>query len=351
MLLGKNTVAEWVCSHLFNLDYQFVEKVPIHNIDRETSWLNVARMGRRRNDEWISELATDLRAGAELPSPVLIYLTNDCQVGDRMVKAGTYLVAGGNHTIASEWEILGEKTTSAYVVKTDDKTVLDSLPIMLNAKGKVIDPPSRDEVIATAADQVEKHGHSPADVSRAMSISATGLSQELQARRVVKRLLALGLKAEHIKKTTLVKIHPILSQDDDIVKEAAKAIIRLKMTSDEVADFIRLLKKQRSRDDRLAFIDKQSAYHAPTVGANGKGSPTSNGSATAQRRISFMVSSEASRSDKLLRQIENHFGDKKNVYECGYTSATQIKAAEQGFRAVKELFTRLAKSAKASLGH
>lgn len=216
------------------------EGPPTADINFEVSLNNQARIGKRVNDDWVTEIGIAMLDGAEMPMPIL-----------EKMKSGWFIWGGIHRTSAAKG--IGELHVPCYLVKITDDRMRDIFPRVLNTvhgHGE-----SREHVLEHAKYLVEKHGFSTKEVSKFCGIKEEWLVVAVRAGGVAVQLDGLGVKAKDFPKTTLIALSP-LGVNANVLKATAKLLREEDLAGDRAKQVIDDVKRYNTERQQLDEVSR-----------------------------------------------------------------------------------------------
>ncbi len=268
----------------FGLEWT-IEDWPIKSLDMEASWHNQARISCPKHPDWIEKYKLAFERGDVFPM-IFVLVTP--------AHSTKPLIAAGNHRTGGA-DAAGLKSVKAYTIRTEDDYVIDQLPRVLNyAEGLAISPA---EMLEQAVDCVRRYKRELKQVADIYGVSYFNLRDKVLARTVGDRLQEVGVNADRINDTVRKKIN-VLSDNDNVMRSAAKFIIDTRATTEEAATFIDRLREHRTEASRLAFVEDQRRLQlvpqpAPSSSTvNGMTPPVKNKQSSHQRFLAWLTAGE-----------------------------------------------------------
>lgn len=236
---------------------EFTEKtVALGDIDWNASRTNGARLNDPLNEELKEEYKTAMARGDRFPK-IVVFETKG---------AKPLVIAGGNHRGHAAKDN-GVDKVPAYVVKTNDKAVLDLLPRVFNRDhGKRMD---RDEAIQHAMYAVDTYGFEPKKAEEAFGLSKGTVSSELRVRAVKRLLEKNNIKAAVIPKSSLKYLSGL--NNDNVALHAGRITIDGRLGSEQVCEMVKEVRKNKTEASQ---IGKLAEYEKKIGVAKNPGPPT-----------------------------------------------------------------------------
>lgn len=260
------------------------EGVPIAEINWELSEEQQARIGKKKNDDWVMEMALASENGAEFPMPIL------------QKEKGQYIIHGGVHRCYMA-KLRGELTIPCYQVKITDIRTLDIFPRAINTVHGHRE--SREAELTHAKYLAEKHGWNAEQLSKWMNIPISQISVALRVGKVEDKLKEIGIKTDHLSKTILVSLSP-LTGNNNVLKNVVKLLKDNDLAGDRAKQVIDDAKKCQTEKQCLAEIERWR-----TILEVRKPKTNSKGELPAKRKNRGTFIDLLTRMEKFLEGIKN----------------------------------------------
>lgn len=233
-----------------------VEEVSIDDIDWKESEKNHARTGLPVYSEAVTQYSHDMKNGDSFPMTVLR------RVGKK------FITMSGNHRLPSA-KAIGVKTVSAYVIVSDDETVIVDLPRMLHER--LVDV-SKEDRLVFASDQIRRTGCSVASAADNFGVSAYVLRSFIAADETRTRLVSSGVSGAEKLPIKILETLSRLGGNSNVQKAAAVIVCQGRLNGDETANFVNEIRGKTAGElSQMSVVEAM----AKEVGLNGaiKASP------------------------------------------------------------------------------
>ena len=213
--------------------------IPIAEINWELSLAHQARIGKKVNEDWVTEMANAALAGNEFPMIIV------------QKEKGYYIIHSGIHR-ASMARSLGELVLPCYMVRITDERILDVFPRAINtANGH---PEGREATIEHAKYIIERHGYPTESVAKWLGLKPDWIVTALRAGQVENRLAEIGIKTV-FPKTTLIALSP-LAGNNNVLKAVVKLLKDKDLAGDRAKQVIDDTKRGQTERAQIAEIDR-----------------------------------------------------------------------------------------------
>jgi ParB-like chromosome segregation protein Spo0J len=214
----------------------FVNSMDLSQINRELSLRNQARLATPLSEETVDGYAQAMENGDQFP-PIVVY-----QRG-----AGKYVVIDGNHRVEAAHRT--DTPLGAYVVEKPTDEQIAVLTYEANARSGL--PVSVEDKIQQAVHLVEL-GASRPEAARLLGIKVSRVEYAMSAARADKRLQDLGVDLSKMSESTRRRLGFI--SNDNVLKEAATAVIDHSLRLIDLDDIIPLINSERTEATQIAAI-------------------------------------------------------------------------------------------------
>jgi hypothetical protein len=204
---------------------------------------NLARIPQNDQVEIGYDIACAMENGDAIPMLVLLKKNQD-----------QFIVFAGHHRIAAV-RLCSAKTITAYIIESDDEKVLKTLPFSLNPARR---EQSRHERIVLAIASMDS-GLTIEQVSSLFSISVQSIRDEKKLQETRLELRNLGIRENLLTDTSVVELGRI--KNTNILPAAARVVAIAKLTTDEVKQFCRAIRNEKTESQMSAVVaQKEKLY-------------------------------------------------------------------------------------------
>lgn len=214
-----------------------VSDVKLSEIDWAASRTNGARLNDPLNDDLVIEYALAMERGDGFPMVVL------------MKKGSHYIILSGNHRMAAAKEI-GIAEVKAYVIETDDSSVIEILPRVLNRlHGKRQD---KSEALLHAVYAVDQFGWEPKKASEMFGLHKGAVADFIRIRETRTALEKNGVKTAALKDSHVRTLSVI--KNENVQSAAARIAVNTGMTGDLLEELTKSVKAQKTEATAMGVI-------------------------------------------------------------------------------------------------
>jgi hypothetical protein len=208
------------------VEYVYLEKVPIDDINAAAGLRNQARLDEPVDDALQNNYADRMKAGDQFPPLVL----------HRPSQRGKFVPLDGNQRLgASNRPGVGKKWWDAYLVQCDDPVVIDRITWTFNNKvnGKRLTP---EEAMEHALTFVMKHGWEILAAATQWGVNKSTLANRLSQERV--RIVldknkvhrGASFSSDHYK-----RLAPLLRLGEDVLTQVGKVVASAGLSTTDCA--------------------------------------------------------------------------------------------------------------------
>jgi hypothetical protein len=253
----------------YGLEYDYVEALPLEQIDVQKSLRNQARLNLPTDEEAIAQYAQAMREGMCFP-PLILWRPGK----------GKWVVVDGNQRLHAMLR-LKLKSSDAYLLKSADPRVIDRVTWSWNnrANGRRISP---EEALEHAVSFVRQYKVPAAEAALEWGVKERVLEDRIRLDNARDTLRSHGVKVT----ATLTEQHlrvmnPLLKVGEDVFCNAVQAVCSVGATSDEAADFTREVTRASTVEAKLQkiadYVQSDKAQERRAETKNGTVKVKSNG--------------------------------------------------------------------------
>jgi len=234
----------------FGVRWEYTPALQLNEIDKRASLTNMGRIGLPIDEAWLEMLIIALEQGDEFEAIVVYKSTR-----------GQYVIIDGNHRYIAA-ERVGLEALDAYIVDVQGDAALvaamtssanpagGSKPVMLEAR------------VELGMNLVNRFGFEATDAARMVRVREKQLQRAIRADRTEKKLRVLGLDTTPLKRSHLIYLHTL--RDEDVMLETARLVADAKLTVDKTDAFVREIREEPTKEQKLAKINGERAK--PQIG-------------------------------------------------------------------------------------
>ncbi len=245
------------------LPVNYVEKIPLKDIDPNKGLRNQARLEEPLNTDLVDDYERALEAGDEFPALVLV----------RSSARSKWGLIDGNHRLAArlrcQLKFKGkekEKMSSvdAYVVECADQFVVDRVTWTFNdsVNGVRNSNNSRHQHGLTL---VRKYGMSIKDAAQQVHVKYGTLANILKIEQVRDIAAKQGIDTRKVSDDRLRSVAPLIDLGEDVVGSALNIINSNGLNQEQCAEMIVKVKEARTHNAKLEALEDYK--HKPEVAA------------------------------------------------------------------------------------
>jgi hypothetical protein len=229
------------------VDFEFIPAVPIEKFDTKASIGNQARLTKPLNQDTVIEYALAMLDDAKFPG-VICYRN----------EVGMYVLISGNHRIHAAGpgkDAANLETFGAYVVKTQDKFILERL--IRSANNLEGMRPSREESIAQAVYLVQNRGMTAVSAAAQFHVPPEAVGRALRENKTKQRLATLGEDPGQFGAATLTSLHAIAS--DKVLKPVAELVREATLYGPVLDAFLKEVRGSKDEATQLSVVSQWRA--------------------------------------------------------------------------------------------
>lgn len=226
------------------VQWEYLESLPLDQIDAVKSIRNQARLDTPLDEELIDSYAAMDRDGSESP-PLVLWRPGK----------GKWVLIDGNQRYAAKHRNM-RQTTDAYTVLSQDPRIIDRLTWTWNnlVNGRRI---TQDEAMEHAVSYVRKYGLAIKDAAKEWGVGESTLSMRLkieEGRTILgQRNIRLPIP---ISDKTVKVLSPLIGLGEDIFADAAMAVSSIGATGDDIEDLVRNIKAAKTSEAKAEVIQQ-----------------------------------------------------------------------------------------------
>lgn len=226
------------------LEWEYVESVPLADIDQQKSLRNQARLDTPVSEELIDAYTEADKEGYQFPAIVLW----------RPGK-GKWLVVDGNHRLIVKIRS-NQNAIDAYVIANNDPKVIDRLTWTFNnlVNGKRL---SQEEAMQHAVSFVQKYGATLADATKEWKVPYAQLATRIRVNEGKETLQKHNIKITPVLTDDIIRdLVPLKTQGEDLFCKAAEVVAKSGATRDDVDELMRDVKRAKTAGEKIERVDK-----------------------------------------------------------------------------------------------
>jgi hypothetical protein len=291
-----------------------VTMLRLKQIDWPASLMNNARVGGAVDENKVEQIGMALEDGLkELPMPVLW----------KLPQAKLYSILGGNHRLKGLELFDPEAEFNAYVIDSDDARVHDVLPRALNCgNGLCL---NREDTLRHAVYVAKTYGTPTGQVEAMFLLGKDVVGKELRAEEARIFFAEKHVATRDMTRDQAIRLKSI--PNDNVSAAAARVAVQAKMNTDQVVEFVRQIKAERTEATQTGVI---AQYEKAIESRNGQ-PPVKHPRNT---RTKFLIT---------LTTFENYV---KGVTKLSQLQITSLDEHDEISKRCKKLADHLAKLAR-----
>ncbi len=226
------------------LKWEYVEKVPLADIDINKSFRNQAR-NQSLVDELVDSYEQAYKDGDQFP-PLVIYRTS--------ARSRFVLIDGNQRSTAARKA--GKEDHDAYLVDCNDPRVIDRVTWTFNnmVNGKRL---SKEECLDHAMSFVRKYGMTHAEAAKEWGLSRAQLQRHVKLTEINEELIKAGVKKTPLlTNDKLFSLSPLMQAGKDLFCKAAETVANYGLGSKDIEGLLKDVANATTSEDKRVTVDK-----------------------------------------------------------------------------------------------